>query len=184
MNTHANDPHLTAKIVSKYVGHHKLATGQLSDLITTVHQAIGRLGQPDEPEKVQTPAVSIRRSVQQNYVVCLDCGFRAVILRRHIRVQHGLTPDEYRHRWGLKDNHALIAPAYSERRSSLAKELGLGRKAAMPLAIEPQTRPSPEAKSKTRRPTRRPDVANDPPSKSTPPKGRGTRSRARDAARP
>jgi predicted transcriptional regulator len=184
MSLNGNDPHLTTKIVSKYVGHHKLATGQLPDLIARVHQAIGHLGQPDEPEKVQTPAVSIRRSVQQNYVVCLDCGFRAVILRRHIRVQHGLTPDEYRHRWGLKNNHPLTAPIYSERRSTLAKELGLGRKAAMPIAAEPQTRPTPDATSKTRRATRPSDVANGPSSEPTPPNGRRTRSRARDAARP
>jgi predicted transcriptional regulator len=181
MNTHANDPHLTTKIVSKYVGHHKLATGQLSDLITTIHQAIGRLGQPDEEEKAQTPAVSIRRSVQQSYVVCLDCGFRAVTLRRHIRVHHGLTPDEYRHRWGLKNNHPLTAPIYSERRSALAKKLGLGRKAPMPIAAEPEMRQTPEPKSKTRRSTRPSDVAAETPSEAIPPKGRRTRSRARAA---
>jgi predicted transcriptional regulator len=184
MSLNGNDPHLTTKIVSKYVGHNKLATGQLSDLITTVHQAIGRLGQPDEPEQVQTPAVSIRRSVQQNYVVCLECGFRAVILRRHIRVQHGLTPNEYRHRWGLKDNHALTAPAYSERRSSLAKELGLGRKAAMPLAAEPQTRPKPKGKSRTHRTTRASDFTSDPPSEPIPTTRRRTRSRVRAVTQP
>ncbi len=184
MDTHANDPHLTAKIVSKYVGHHKLVTSQLPDLIATIHQAIGRLGQPDEPVKIQTPAVSIRRSVQHDYVVCLDCGFKAQTLRRHLRVQHGLTPDEYRRRWGLKNNHPLTAPIYSERRSTLAKELGLGRKAPIPIAPEPETRQTPPAQSKTRRSTRRSDVTSVAPAKSTSSKERRTRSRARDAARP
>jgi len=134
MNTNGNDPYLTAKIVSKYVAHHKLALTDLPNLIATVHQAIGHLGEPTEPEEVLTPAVSIRRSVHQDYVVCLDCGFRAVTLRRHIRVRHGLRPDEYRQRWGLKANHPLTAPAYSRRRATVAKAVGLGRKPSLEIA--------------------------------------------------
>ena len=80
------------------------------------------------PEELRTPAVSMRRSVQQDYVVCLDCGYRGKPLRRHINRQHGLSRDEYRERWGLRNDHQLTAPAYTERRSMLAKELGLGRK--------------------------------------------------------
>jgi predicted transcriptional regulator len=95
MNSSGNDSYLTAKIVSKYVAHHKLETGQLSDLITTVRQAISHLGQPDKPEEVRTPAVSVRRSVQHDYVVCLDCGYRGKTLRRHISTRHGLNRDEY-----------------------------------------------------------------------------------------
>src|ERR1700752_3933202 len=75
--------------------------------------------------------VPVRRSVQPNYVVCLDCGFRAVTLRRHIRVRHGLRPDEYQQRWGLKINHPLTAPAYSRRRATVAKAIGLGRKPSL-----------------------------------------------------
>jgi predicted transcriptional regulator len=74
MNIHENYPNLTAMIVSKYVGHHTLAANELSDLITTVHQAIRRLGQPAEPEGIRSPAVSIRRSVQQNQ--CRVLGLR------------------------------------------------------------------------------------------------------------
>jgi predicted transcriptional regulator len=77
-----------------------------------------------------TPAVPIRRSVQPDYVVCLECGFRAVTLRRHLRVAHGLEPAAYRVRWKLATDHALTAPAYSERRSTMAKQLGLGHKPA------------------------------------------------------
>src|SRR5271170_4042742 len=125
METETVDPHLTAKIVRNYVRHHTVEVGGLSDLITTVHRALGELGQPNHPEEVRTPAVSVRHSVHQDYVVCLDCGYRGKTLRRHINRQHGLSRDEYRKRWGLRNDHPLTAPAYTERRSMLAKELGL-----------------------------------------------------------
>jgi predicted transcriptional regulator len=124
------DPLLTAKIVRSYVRHHRLGADQLSDLITSVHNAIGQLGQPSQLEKIRTPAVSVRRSVSQNEVVCMDCGWRGKTLRRHIGRQHGLSGDEYLKLWGLKHDHPLTAPAYSERRSTLAKSLGFGRKPA------------------------------------------------------
>jgi predicted transcriptional regulator len=131
MNSNENHPLLTAEIVSKYVAHHKLNASQLSDLITTVHRAISHLNEPDKPEEIRTPAVSVRRSVQHDYVVCLDCGYRGKTLRRHIGTRHGLSRDEYRQRWGLKSDHPLTAPVYSERRSTMARELGLGRKATI-----------------------------------------------------
>jgi predicted transcriptional regulator len=136
MNSDETHSHLTAEIVSKYVSHHKLAPTELPTLITTVHKAIGGLGTPSETEEPRTPAVSVRQSVRQDYVVCLDCGYRGLVLRRHINVRHGLNPNEYRQRWGLKNNHPLTAPAYSERRSSVAKALGLGRKPASRIMAE------------------------------------------------
>jgi predicted transcriptional regulator len=142
MNSNSNHPQLTAEIVSKYVVHHKLSTDQLSDLITTVHQTIGRLGQVAEPDETRTPVVSVRRSVQHDYVVCMDCGFKAVTLRRHLRIRHGLSPVEYLRRWGLKSGHPLTAPAYSERRAKMAKALGLGRK---PAAETPAVAPMPDS---------------------------------------
>jgi predicted transcriptional regulator len=137
MKTGNNDPFLSARLVSGYVRHHKLAADQLADLITAVHRAIGQLGQPREPETVRTPAVSIRQSVRHDYVVCLDCGYRGKTLRRHITIRHGLTGDEYRQRWGLRSDHPLTAPAYSKHRSTLAKELGLGRKSTPAVAPAP-----------------------------------------------
>ena len=122
------DPHLTARIVGSYVQHHTVGTGQVSELITSVHRALGQLGRPAQPEEVLTPAVSVRQSVRQDYVVCLDCGHRARMLRRHISTRHSLSPDEYLKRWGLRRDHPLTAPAYSEQRSTMAKRLGLGRK--------------------------------------------------------
>jgi predicted transcriptional regulator len=196
MNTDGNDPHLTAKIVSQYVAHHKLTAGEIPNLIATVHQAIGHLGQPAEQEDIRTPAVSVRRSVHQDYVVCLDCDFRALILRRHIRVQHGLSPEEYQQRWGLKNTHPLTAPAYSERRSKTAKTLGFGRKPSMettpaqvvaespmPIAAESETEPTPKRRARTRS-TKAADGDTKAATTGTPTKKARSRSRAGVASKP
>jgi predicted transcriptional regulator len=145
VNTEETNPHSTAMIVSSYVRHHTLRPEQLSDLITTVHHALGQLGQPVQAEEVLVPAVSVRRSVHQDYVVCLDCGYRAKTLRRHISTQHGLNRDEYLKRWGLRSDHPLTAPAYTERRSTMAKALGFGRKpeAQATPEMSPPTAPTP-----------------------------------------
>src|SRR6266481_6074070 len=115
-------------IVKSYVVQHKVRPEQLSDLITSVHSALGQLGQPVVTEEVLVPAVSVRRSVHQDYVVCLDCGYKGKTLRRHISTSHGLNRDEYLSRWRLRSDHPLTAPAYSERRSTMAKAFGFGRK--------------------------------------------------------
>jgi predicted transcriptional regulator len=145
MKTEKVASHLTAKIVRSYVRHHTVGAGQLSDLITTVHRTLDELGQPYHPEQVRIPAVSVRRSVHQDYVICLDCGYRGKTLRRHISTRHDLSRDEYLKRWGLRNDHPLTAPAYSERRSVLAKELGLGRKPTAPTApaVSPSAAPEP-----------------------------------------
>jgi predicted transcriptional regulator len=150
------DPRLTTKIVRSYVRHHTVGTGQISDLITTVHRAMAQLRQPVAPEEILTPAVSVRRSVHQDYVVCLDCGYRGKTLRRHISTRHGLGRDEYLKRWGLRSDHPLTAPSYSERRSTMAKALGFGRKpkAQATPEMSPPAAPTPvdvEAKPVRRR---------------------------------
>jgi predicted transcriptional regulator len=119
---------LTAKIVGSYLRHHKVGASQLPDLIAIVHRSLGGLGQQPLAEEALTPAVSVRQSVRPDYVVCLDCGYRGKTLRRHISSRHGLSRAEYLRRWGLQPDHPLTAPAYSEHRSTLAKQLGLGRK--------------------------------------------------------
>jgi predicted transcriptional regulator len=128
------DPHLVAEIVRGYVAKNSVAVDQLGGLIATVHQTLSGLGTnttaPTLAPAKSAPAVPIRRSVQPDHVVCLECGFRAVTLRRHLRVAHGLEPAAYRVRWKLATDHPLTAPAYSERRSTMAKQLGLGRKSA------------------------------------------------------
>jgi hypothetical protein len=146
---------------------------------------------PTPPEVPLTPAVLVRQSVRQDYVVCLDCGHRGKTLRRHISSRHGLSADEYLKRWGLRSNHPLTAPAYSEHRSALAKELGLGRKARTEAAPEPATAESAAASldeevaanPKPRRSTRsrpRSDVESE--AASTPTKSRQRRPRSRAVA--
>jgi predicted transcriptional regulator len=140
VNTEETNPHSTAMIVSSYVRHHTLRPEQLSDLIIAVHHALSNLGQPIQTEEVLTPAVSVRRSVHHDYVVCLDCGYRGKMIQRHITTRHALNKDEYLKRWGLRSDYPLTAPAYSERRSTMAKALGLGRKpkaVALPAAAAP-----------------------------------------------
>jgi MucR family transcriptional regulator, transcriptional regulator of exopolysaccharide biosynthesis len=145
VNTEKINPRLTAMIVKSYVVQHKVRPEQLSDLITSVHSALGQLGQPVVTEEVLVPAVSVRRSVHQDYVVCLDCGYRGKTLLRHISASHRLNRDEYLRRWGLKSDHPLTAPAYSERRSTMAKALWFGRKSTAQATPEvpPPATPTP-----------------------------------------
>jgi predicted transcriptional regulator len=136
------NPLHTTKIVGSYLRHHTVGASQLPDLITSVHRSLSELGLAAPIEEVLTPAVSVRQSVRHDYVVCLDCGHRGRTLRRHINNRHGLSREEYLRRWGLPPDHPLTAPAYSERRSTMAKQLGFGRKqkaeaAANSLPVEP-----------------------------------------------
>src|SRR6266446_7673801 len=126
-NEMSQERHRTAQIVAAYLRHNQLPTDQLGSLVSTVHEALGNLGKAPEPVAERTPAVPIRRSVQRDVVVCLDCGWRGHMLRRHLMTRHGLSPDQYRARWNLRSEHPLIAPEYSQRRSAIAKQLGLGR---------------------------------------------------------
>ena len=151
------DPILTAKIIGGYVRQHRVSPEQLPEIIASVHQALGQLGQPVQPEEILTPAVSVRQSVRREYVVCLVCGYRATMLQRHITRQHELSREEYLKRWGLRSDHPLTAPAYSERRSTLAKAFGLGRKprgradTAMPPTASVPAHAEPDATQQRRR---------------------------------
>src|SRR5215472_7928014 len=127
-------------------------------LITSVHRTLGQLGKPVQVEETRSPAVPVRRSVHPDYVVCLECGLRAKTLRRHISTRHGLSRSDYLRRWGLLSDHPLIAPGYSEQRSSTAKALGLGRKATSDIGRAVTPTPSPSAVAglqSKRKPTRR-----------------------------
>jgi predicted transcriptional regulator len=120
--THEADPRLVTRIVGSYVRHRKIGVDQLAGLIAEVNRTLGGLwrGAP--------PAVPIKRSVGRDAVVCLECGFRNQMLRRHLRTAHGLEATAYRSRWNLSADHPLTAPSYSSRRSALAKGYGFGRK--------------------------------------------------------
>ena len=120
--------HVTA-IVAAHAGRNALAVDDLPGLIQTVHKALKKL---DEPETEATaekrkPAIAVGRSVTPEAIVCLECGFSAKMLKRHLRTGHGLSPEEYRTRWNLAGDYPLVAPLYSEERGKMAKAIGLGR---------------------------------------------------------
>src|SRR5436305_2153368 len=140
---------LVTKIIASYVRHHNVGPEQIADLINSVHHTINSLGQPTEPQGALTPAVPLRRSVQRDAVICLECGWKGKMLRRHLSTRHGLSGEQYLKRWGLPSDHPLTAPTYSAQRSTLAKELGLGRggrqSAAAPASAGPRRRGRPRA---------------------------------------
>jgi predicted transcriptional regulator len=122
---------LTADIVAAYVSNNNVRPEDLGNLIGDVHAALKRTpnGAEPPPPEVQEPAVSIRKSVTPDYIYCLEDGKKFKSMKRHLQGEHGMTPDEYRAKWGLKRDYPMVAPNYSEARSGLAKSLGLGRKA-------------------------------------------------------
>jgi predicted transcriptional regulator len=136
----AVDLSLVARIVRSYVAQNTIGIDQLAGLIAEGHRSLIGLGQsaPASVPAPPAPAVPIRRSVQHDHVVCLECGYRGRVLRRHLRVAHGLEPAEYRVRWRLPPDHPITAPAYSERRSTMAKQIGLGRKSQEAVVSTPQ----------------------------------------------
>lgn len=121
---------LTAEIVSAYVSHNPLSAHQLPEVITAVGTTLREkaAGGRAEPAEQQEPAVPIKKSVTRDAIVCLECGKKFRSIRRHLSNAHGLEPTEYRAKWGLPRDYPLTAPSYAERRSELAKSIGLGRK--------------------------------------------------------
>ena len=126
---------MTAEIVSAYAGANAIGADALPALIQQVHQALAGAGASPLPaEARKQPAVPIKRSVFSDYIICLEDGHKAKMLKRYLAKRYGLTPDQYRAKWGLPRDYPMVAPAYSERRSTLAKDLGLGRK--KPVEVE------------------------------------------------
>jgi predicted transcriptional regulator len=147
------DLNLVAQIVRSYVAQNSIGVDQVAGLIATVHRSLRGLGE-SAPAPAAVPAVPIRRSVQHDHVVCLECGLRSQMLRRHLSVAHGLEPAEYRVRWKLPPDHPIIAPAYSERRSTMAKGIGLGRRAQEAVVSTPAPEviePPPKRRGRKRR---------------------------------
>ena len=149
------DPHLVAHIVRSYVRHHSVPVDQLAELISEVQRSLASVGRGAAlPDETRIPAVPVRRSVHLDYVVCLECGFRSQMLRRHLRTAHGLETVAYRARWNLPPDHPLTSPNYSARRSAMAKQLGLGHKRG-PVEVSPpisEEAPPPAQKRRGRKP--------------------------------
>ncbi|MCV0393888.1 MAG: MucR family transcriptional regulator [Rhizobiaceae bacterium] len=121
---------LAADIVSAYVANNPVPAADLPALIGDVHRSLTLLsnGQAEPQAEAKTPAVPVKKSVQQDYVVCLEDGQKFKSLKRHLSSHHGLTPDEYRAKWGLPADYPMVAPSYAAARSAFAKTMGLGRK--------------------------------------------------------
>jgi predicted transcriptional regulator len=121
---------LTAEIVAAYVGNNTVSSSELPALIASVHGALGGVtsAAPVEVVEKQKPAVPVRRSVNNDYIICLEDGQKFKSLKRHLMTHYNLTPEQYREKWDLPSDYPMVAPAYAEARSRLAKEMGLGQK--------------------------------------------------------
>jgi predicted transcriptional regulator len=119
---------LTSDIVAAHVSNNSVAVDELPVLIQNVYGALAGLGVATQEEVKPEPAVSIRASVKPDHLVCLEDGKKMKMLKRHLMTDHGLTPAEYRARWGLPADYPMVAPEYAEKRRVLAKQIGLGRK--------------------------------------------------------
>ncbi|WAT17884.1 MucR family transcriptional regulator [Aurantiacibacter sp. MUD11] len=119
---------LTADIVTAHVANNNVDVDTLPSLIENVYGALAGLGSHEVVEAAPEPAVSLRASVKNDHIVCLEDGKKMKMLKRHLMTDHGMTPEEYRERWNLPADYPMVAPAYAEKRRQLAKKIGLGRK--------------------------------------------------------
>jgi predicted transcriptional regulator len=154
MNELQNMPNtieLAADIVSAFVSNNSIPVTELPALIGSVHEALNRVAgsSTEQKEEPKEPAVSIKKSVQPDYIICLEDGKRFKSLKRHLRTVYNLTPEQYRAKWGLPASYPMVAPNYAAARSELAKQMGLGarRRQAEPVPDAPQ----PAAPTKGRR---------------------------------
>ncbi|MCV0396152.1 MAG: MucR family transcriptional regulator [Rhizobiaceae bacterium] len=121
---------LTADVVAAYVSNNPVPAAELPNLIAEIHAALGRVGGTGEvaPAEKPKPAVNPKKSIHDDYIVCLEDGKKFKSLKRHLMTHYGLTPEQYREKWGLDANYPMVAPSYAAARSQLAKKMGLGRK--------------------------------------------------------
>ena len=127
-NTSGNYIELTAGIVSAYVSNNSVASGDIPGLINQIHAALLRVstGASDAQPEPLKPAVSIKKSITPDHLVCLEDGKKFKSLKRHLRTQYNMTPEQYRDKWGLAPDYPMVAPNYAAARSNLAKQMGLG----------------------------------------------------------
>jgi len=139
---------LTADIVAAYVGHNVISGDKLPDFIGSVYAALSKASlEGIEPLKVElNPAVPVKKSVTDDYIICLEDGKKFKSLKRHLKTHYDLSPEQYREKWGLPRDYPMVAPAYAATRSSLAKSMGLGRPKA-PGRSASAASPAPAAKA-------------------------------------
>jgi len=127
--THSDLMSLTAEIVSAHVSNNAVPSAELPGLIETVYSTLTGLGAPDkEPEVELKPAVPIKKSITDDFIICLEDGKKLKMLKRHLKTAYNMTPEEYRAKWGLSPDYPMVAPNYAAKRQQLAKKIGLGRK--------------------------------------------------------
>src|SRR5207342_2819045 len=146
---------LTANIVSAYLSNNPTQASEIPNLISQVHAALMRVstGRTDSPLEPAKPAVSIKKSMTPEYLVCLEDGKRFKSLKRHLRTQYNMTPEQYRDKWGLPPDYPMVAPNYAVARSQLAKEMGLGqqrRRRERPIEVAHADRQNPSRPSRAR----------------------------------
>lgn len=129
MSDNTNFIELAADIVSAYVSNNSVPASDLPALIAQIHGALTHLGgsAQEEPSEPQKPAVSVKKSIAPDYIICLEDGKKFKSLKRHLRTQYNLSPEQYREKWGLPSDYPMVAPNYAAARSRLAKEMGLGQ---------------------------------------------------------
>jgi len=121
---------LTTEIVAAHVSNNNVAVSDLPTLINQIYNSLANIGTaPAAPAARPQPAISVKKSVQPDYIVCLEDGKKLKMLKRHLKTAYNLTPDAYRERWGLAPDYPMVAPNYARQRSRLAKEIGLGTRA-------------------------------------------------------
>ena len=132
---HPADPvSLAAGIVSAYVSNNPVPAADLPGLIRDIHGALTRLSANpgDAAPEAARPAVSLKKSVGQDFIVCLEDGLKFKSLKRHLRTKYSMTPEQYREKWGLPADYPMVSPSYARARSRLAKQMGLGRNQKQP----------------------------------------------------
>ena len=129
MTESTNAVELAAEIVSAYVSNNSVPSSELPGLLNEVHAAIVRVAGGVQPVVTEAakPAVPPKKSITAEYIVCLEDGRKFKSLKRHLRTQYNLSPEEYREKWGLPADYPMVAPAYAKARSALAKQMGLGQ---------------------------------------------------------
>jgi predicted transcriptional regulator len=140
---------LSAEVVASFVANNKVEASEIPVLIASVHAAMSAAaaGKTEELAPTLSPAVSIKKSVTRDFIICLEDGKRFKSLQRHLRTAYGMSADEYRAKWGLSNDYPMVAPAYAEARSNLAKKMGLGQQRREQVTSEP----APKAKGRPRK---------------------------------
>ncbi|WP_300379237.1 MucR family transcriptional regulator [Henriciella sp.] len=125
--TPVTDPlELTTEIVAAYVSNNPVQSSELSNIIRNVHATLTGLSSTPVETVEAKPAIPVKKSVTDDYIVCLEDGKKFKSLKRHLRAKYDMTPEEYREKWGLPYDYPMVAPSYARKRSKLAKQMGLG----------------------------------------------------------